>query len=198
MAEYNSASRGMMAMSATLIASDTPKGREILRNCAVGLDEAKLDDPGLQMVVERAGELQEAVKELVQRLSLSNQYADEEVPSNYDYPSKYGGPKPIEDQIKAIAEIFGLDPTSALEYAANLPELPEGAEGWFAIPAVDALAAKHFPEVTDEAEKYCRAVLLVFEKLAASRRGLMVILCWYLLIFSGQIPTQISGPLCSF
>ncbi|MDD4762163.1 MAG: hypothetical protein PHZ25_04040, partial [Candidatus Pacebacteria bacterium] len=49
------------------------------------------------------------------------------------------------------------------------PQLPDGAEGWFAIPSVDALAAKHFPEVTDPAEKYCQAVELVHAKIADSR-----------------------------
>ena len=94
---------------------------------------------------------------------------DEEVSSSYTYPKEYNGPKSIEEQIKAIAEIFDLDSTRALEYTKNLPELPEGAEGWFAIPSVDALAKKHFPEVTDSSEKYCRAVQLVHEKIAGSR-----------------------------
>jgi hypothetical protein len=34
---------------------------------------------------------------------------------------------------------------------------------------VDALVAKHFPEVTDPAEKYCRALQLVHQKIAESR-----------------------------
>ena len=32
------------------------------------------------------------------------------------------------------ANTVGLDPAKALAYAANLPQLPEGAESWFAIP----------------------------------------------------------------
>ncbi|HLC64011.1 MAG TPA: hypothetical protein VJK25_01500, partial [Patescibacteria group bacterium] len=47
--------------------------------------------------------------------------------------------------------------------------IPEGAEGWFAIPSVDALAKKHFPEVTDPDQMYCQAVQLVHTKIAASR-----------------------------
>ena len=100
---------------------------------------------------------------------MSNQYANEEVRSSYTYPKEYKGPKPIVDQIKAIAKIFGLDPSQAIEFAKNLPALPEGAEGWFAIPSVDALAKKHFPEVTDPVQKDCQAVQLVHAKIAASR-----------------------------
>ncbi|MYE37898.1 MAG: hypothetical protein F4X82_00015 [Candidatus Spechtbacteria bacterium SB0662_bin_43] len=99
-----------------------------------------------------------------------NQYADEEVESRYTYPSQHQGPKPTSGQIRVIAEIFGLDSASALEYTANLPELPEGAEGWFAIPSVSALARVHFPEVDNPAEQYCQALQLVFEKIAESRR----------------------------
>ena len=99
----------------------------------------------------------------------TDKFKDEEVRVAYGYPKEYKCPKPIEQQIKAIAEIFSLDPALTLEYAKKLPVLPEGAEGWFAIPSVDALAQKHFPEVIDPAEKYCRALQLVHQKIAASR-----------------------------
>lgn len=156
-------------MSQTLITSRDPKGLH-----AVGLFEAvynksKLDDTRAQRLNERGGELQDGIAKLIAELSLSDRYADEEVHSSYTYPKEYKGPKPIADQINALAKIFGLDPTQALEYAKNLPALPEGAEGWFAVPSVDAIAAKHFPEVTDPADKYCRAVQLVHTKIAESR-----------------------------
>lgn len=156
-------------MSQTLITSRDPKGLH-----AVGLFEAvynksKLDDARAQRLNERGGELQDGIAKLIAELSVSNQYANEEDRSSYTYPKEYKGPKPIVDQIKAIAKIFGLDPSQAIEFAKNLPALPEGAEGWFAIPSVDALAKKHFPEVTDPVQKYCQAVQLVHAKIAASR-----------------------------
>ena len=156
-------------MSQTLITSRDPKGLH-----AVGLFEAvynksKLDEARAQRLNERGGELQDGIAKLIADLSQSNQYANEEVRSNYTYPKEYKGPKPINDQIKAIAKIFGLDPSHALEFAKTLPELPNGAEGWFAIPSVDALAAKHFPEVTDPIQKYCQAVQIVHTKIADSR-----------------------------
>jgi ribosomal protein S16 len=158
-----------MTMSQTLITSRDPKGLH-----AVGLFEAvynksKLDEARAQRLNERGGELQDGIAKLIAELSVSNQYANEEVRSSYTYPKEYKGPKPIADQIKALAKIFDLDPSHAIEFAKNLPTLPEGAEGWFAIPSVDALAKKHFPEVTDPVQKYCQAVQLVHAKIAASR-----------------------------
>jgi hypothetical protein len=99
----------------------------------------------------------------------TSKYADEKVSFTYVYPKKYKGPKPIVKQVKEIALIFGLNPNQALEFADNLPPLPDGSEGYFAIPSVDALAKIHFPEVIDPAEKYCRAVQFVHAKIAASR-----------------------------
>jgi len=96
------------------------------------------------------------------------QYRDEEVSSNYIYPKEYKGPKPIIDQINALAKILGLDPSQALEYTKSLPQLPDGAEGWFAILS-DTGLQKLFPQITDPAERYCKGVRLIHEKIADSR-----------------------------
>lgn len=112
--------------------------------------------------------VEEAVKAIILEMTTSNQYANEVVSSSYTYPKEYKM-KPIEEQVKFIAEKFGLDPTQAVEFIKTLPTLPEGAEGWFAIPKVSVIAAKHFPEITDTAEQYCEAVKLVHTKLAESR-----------------------------
>lgn len=94
---------------------------------------------------------------------------NEVVSSNYTYPKEYKGPKPITEQVKTIATMFGLDPTQALEKALNLPTLPEGSEGWFAIPKVSVVATKHFPEIADIALQYCEVVKLVLTLLADGR-----------------------------
>jgi len=156
-------------MPKALITSRDDKGRHAVHLFEIEYDKARLDDARAQRLNERGGELQEGIAKLIAELSVSNRFADEEMESSYTYPGEYKGPKPIEEQIKAIAKIFGLDPSQALEYAKNLPALPEGAEGWFAIPSVDALAKRHFPEVTDPVEKYCRAVQLVHAKIAEFR-----------------------------
>ena len=73
---------------------------------------------------------------------LQNRYVDEEVVSNYSYPDGYSA-KPLTKQIGTLAELFGLDGEKALAFAENLPELPEGAEGWFAIPKWQAVASTY-------------------------------------------------------
>ena len=156
-------------MSQTLITSRDPKGLHATGLFEAVYNKSKLDEARAQRLNERGGELQDGIAKLIADLSQSNQYTNEEVRSNYTYPKEYKGPKPINDQIKAIAKIFGLDPSHALEFAKPLPELSNGAEGWFAIPSVDALAAEHFPEVTDPIQKYCQAVQLVHTKITASR-----------------------------
>jgi hypothetical protein len=137
------------------------------------LEKVPLDKDGLQRLLERGDEYRTAILEVAvakaRELSLTNQYANEEVRSAYAYPKEYQGPKPIEKQIKTLAVILDLNPTQALEYAKSLPQLPNGAEGWFAIPSLDAIAKKHFPDVTDPAEQYCRAVQLLHRRIAASR-----------------------------
>ncbi len=102
------------------------------------------------------------------KLSIPNQYANEVVSSNYTYPSEYKM-KPIEEQVQIIATMFGLDGAQALEFIKTLPALPEGAEGWFAIPKVSSVAKKHFPAITDPAEQYCEALKMVHSKVAETR-----------------------------
>lgn len=112
-------------------------------------------------------------------MAILSEYRVEEASSKWSYPAEYAGPKPIEWQIKVLAESLKLDPVNALGFAKNLPKLPNNAEGWFAIPSIDALVARSkaaisvidalvarfFPKVTDSAEKYCQAVMLVHEKI---------------------------------
>jgi hypothetical protein len=134
---------------------------------SLGIKELSLIEA--QRLIENGGEFQSELKKLVERFSIANQYANEVVSSNYTYPKEYKGPKPIVEQVKTIATMFGFDPTQALEFSKNLPTLPEGAEGWFAIPKVSAVAKKHFPEIAGIDEKYCEALKLVFVKLDESR-----------------------------
>ncbi|MFA6386736.1 MAG: hypothetical protein WCW04_03135 [Candidatus Paceibacterota bacterium] len=124
-------------------------------------------------IISQGGEfkdrVEEAVKAIILDMTTPNKYVDEVVSSNYTYPGEYKGPKLIAEQVKTIATMFGLDPTQALEFAKNLPALPEGAEGWFAIPKVSAVSKKFFPAITDPAMQYCEAVKLVHKKLAEVR-----------------------------
>lgn len=159
-----------MMTTKKLITSDDPKGLDATAKWRAVYNKQQLTD-GADGSAQRLNESREFWKELgelIQKHSATNQYESEVVSSNYTYPKEYKGPKPIAEQVKTIASMFGLDPTQALEFAKNLPTLPEGAEGWFAIPKVSAVA-KQFPAITDKAEQYCEAVKLVHTKLADSR-----------------------------
>ncbi|MDO8561197.1 MAG: hypothetical protein Q7R91_03205, partial [bacterium] len=94
-----------MTMSQTLITSRDPKGLH-----AVGLFEAvynksKLDDARAQRLNERGGELQDGIAKLIAELSVSNQFADEEVKSSYAYPKGYKV-KGITEQTNILRQLF--------------------------------------------------------------------------------------------
>lgn len=91
-----------------------------------------------QRVHTRGNELAAGIAKLIEELSVSDQYANEEVETSYNYPPQYRV-KPLAEQIDSIASIFNLDGTKAYAYASNLPVLPEGAEGWFAVPRFEAV-----------------------------------------------------------
>lgn len=160
-------------MPIALITSNDPKGRQFMDLCAAAYNKHGLTSEQAQFVNERGDELQAWLRELLARLSVTEEYANEEVDSTWGYPGEYSGPLPIGEQIDKLAAMFGLSFGETMKFVETvLPalELPNGAEGWFAIPSVNALAARHFKTVTDPKERYCRAVLLMIEKLATSRR----------------------------
>ena len=153
-----------------LITSDDPKGRQTTDLFRGAYNKARLTEEQAQYLNENRGsEFTTELLRLIQRHSSTDQYANDVASSDYTYPKEYKGPKPIAEQVKTIATMFGLDPTAALAFAKNLPTLPVGAEGWFAIPKVSPIVTKEMPYITDKAEQYCEGVMLVCTKLAKSR-----------------------------
>lgn len=146
-------------------------GREAVKTAVGKVNPTSID--AQNGIIGNGGEfktrVEKAVEAIIQEMTTPNKYVNEVVSSRYTYPKEYKGPKPIIDQVNIIAEKFGLDPAQALEFAKKLPVLPAGAEGWFAIPKVSAVAKKHFPEIAGIAEQYCEAMKLVHTKLAESR-----------------------------
>lgn len=159
-----------MTIVKKLIRSNSPNGRKAIGLFRTAYNEAKLtEDQAERLNKNGGGEFTKELLQLILKHSNTGHYTHEVVSPNYTYPKEYSGPKAIEEQVENIAEKFGLDADQALEFAKTLPELPAGAEGWFAIPKVSAVAKNNFPTITDSAEQYCEAVKLVHKKLADSR-----------------------------
>lgn len=70
-------------------------------------------------------------------------FANEEVKSNYGYPSGYAV-KPVCEQLLELSKHFnGLNTSSVLACSKELPALPAGAEGWFAVPRWEKVASSY-------------------------------------------------------
>lgn len=114
--------------------------KQIVRFVEDGIDAMNLQKDGAQRLIENGGEFQSELKKLVERFSITNQYADEEVESNYGYLSGYK-PKGITEQTNRLRELF-----PGIGYAnEKLAEgsLPPNAEGWFAIPRWEKVATTY-------------------------------------------------------
>ena len=101
------------------------------------LKETALDKDGIQKLIENGDEFQARIVTGIKELSVSNQFADEEVQSSYAYPKGYKV-KGITEQTNILRQLFpGIG--FADEKLAEQP-LPPNAEGWFAIPKWQTLA----------------------------------------------------------
>ena len=101
------------------------------------LKETALDKDGIQKLIENGDEFQAHIIAGIKDLSVSNQFADEEVESSYAYPKGYKV-KGITEQTNILRQLFpGIG--FADEKLAEQP-LPPNAEGWFAIPKWQTLA----------------------------------------------------------
>ena len=151
-----------------MVTSNAPTGRNAMALFESVYNKAQLTEEQARRLNENEyNEFSAELLQLIQKHSTTNKYVDEVVLSNYTYPKKYKGPKPIVEQIGIIASMFGLDPTHALEFTNDLPKLPEGAEGWFAVPSLPVvIQLKYFSEEVSYDSAYCRSVHLLFEKIA--------------------------------
>jgi hypothetical protein len=143
----------MMAMSKkTLIASESGPGIEVIRQSRTALDECGLDQDQLQRVVHRGRELQDGYKSLVMGLAVPQDFTDEEVPSEYGYPSGYRQAKPIPEQMRILREFFPNlgDPD---ETAAKQGRLAN-SEGNYVIPRWQLIA----PTYGEAVEKILKAL----------------------------------------
>lgn len=94
-----------------------------------------------QRVQTHADEIMKAILEKVRELSTADEFKDEEVVSKCGYVSGYQNPKRIVEQNELLKQTFpGIG--FADESLARRP-VPEGAEGWFAIPRWESLAPSY-------------------------------------------------------
>ncbi|MBI3626726.1 hypothetical protein HY224_01640 [Candidatus Uhrbacteria bacterium] len=109
-------------------------GADAVEAVLTELDPSK---DGAQCVIEEHGDefaeaMRNAARVALKAMSVPNQFADEEVDSNFTYPPEYKGVKGIAEQTNILRGFFpGLG--FADEKVTALP-LPKHAEGWFAIP----------------------------------------------------------------
>ena len=104
------------------------------------LGEVALDKDGIQKLTENGDEFQARIIAGIKELSVLNQFAGEEVQSSYAYPKGYKV-KGITEQTNILRQLFpGIG--FALEQIVNRP-LPPNAEGWFAIPKWQTMAATY-------------------------------------------------------
>lgn len=144
----------------TVTARD-PKGLKFISIVEAQYNKAALSEVEAQRLNDSSG-LADLIANFIADGRQPNKYKDEEVRSSYVYPDDYAV-KDIAEQVAILAELFPqLDTTATLVFLKDvLPTLalPEGAEGWFAIPRWDKLAAT-----------YGQALEVVLKKIADSRR----------------------------
>lgn len=110
----------------------------------------------LEMDEKLKAEIASSALKIIQRLTVSEKYKNEETVSRREYPSNYKV-RPIEAQVTKLRELFPQLGTCMEKLGHK--ELPDGAEAWFAIPRWQALAPS-----------YNLAVEMVLKVLASKRR----------------------------
>lgn len=108
----------------------------------LALEKVNPDREGLQRLLGQGDEIKSAMADFwlnqLRYRAVTNQYADEEVESSYRYLSGYS-PKNVVVQLGCLQHLFpdlGFPQPSI----TMTQQLPEGAEGWFAIPRWEKIA----------------------------------------------------------
>jgi hypothetical protein len=142
------------------VTRDSKKGQRILDLVGAVINKLGLDEDQAQRVIENP-EFPPAVEAVLRTYAIPNEYADEEVSSNYGYLSGYREAAPIADQMRILREYFPNlgDPDES--FAKQ--ERPANSEGYFCIPRWKLIAPT-----------YNEAVERVLEALNKQRKGKFV------------------------
>ena len=132
------------------------------KGAKLALEQVPIDKEGFQKLIERGDEFNSAIAALIvaktRELSVSNQFANEEVESSYGYPSGYQKPKSITEQTNILRQFFPGIGYADEKIAEQL--FPRNTEGWFAIPRWEKIAPT-----------YREACQKVFEIIKKTRNG---------------------------
>jgi len=119
-----------------------------------------LDQHNANLVIEMGEklktELTSSAMKIIQRLTVSDKYKDEEIVSRREYPSAYKV-RPIEAQVTELRKFFPN--LGACNERLGHRSLPDGTEAWFAIPRWQAIAPT-----------YNQALEMMVKALATKRR----------------------------
>ena len=129
--------------------------REASRFALEHLDQQSADVV-LEMREKVKSEFLQSVVGIMKRHTVSDRHKDEETPSRREYPAAYKV-RPIEAQVTELRTVFP-NLWSCMEKIGHRP-VPEGAEGWFAVPRWEMLGST-----------YNEAVQRVLHALARQRR----------------------------
>jgi len=117
------------------------------------LKEANLGKDGMQKLIEKGDEFQLRIMIAIKELSVSNQFADEEVESSYGYLSGYDKPCSIENQISILRSHWpNLNPDKAICYMREVYstlQLPDWIEGSFVWIRPGFFSDKHYEELEE-------------------------------------------------
>lgn len=159
-----------MSQIKRLITSQDFEGLVATQKWQEAFNQAKLSGPnGSAERLLKNDEFWQTLPLLIKKYTALNHYSNTVSRNGHFYPKGYMGPNPIEKQIEIIADTFELDPTEAFLLAKNLPDLPQGAEGWFAVPKIGAVAEKFFSITKNQNALYGDIVDLALSKVATNR-----------------------------
>jgi hypothetical protein len=123
-----------MSSLAPSVSHRDPKGRKFMSITEAAYDKAGLSEDEAQRVNEAPG-LSDVIAEFIAKHRVRQDFASEEVPSNYGYLSGYTKPRPLEEQAAVLREAFPEYANATYDASIAEQPLPEGAEGWFIVPA---------------------------------------------------------------
>lgn len=147
------------ALIPSKVTARDPKGIKLTDLFAAAVNSEGLDEDQAQRVIENP-EFSADLRTTLRKFATPQEFANEEVSSNYGYLSGYREPKSIGAQLKILRELFPTAQSASMNTQIILSGNQPGSEGLFAIPRWQLIAPT-----------YGQAVELVLEALKKQRKG---------------------------